>query len=77
MLPPALFPAGSRKNIEEHYDAGNAMYATFLDDSMTYSAGIHTQVRGSTHRLAGPNMAVCSLSLSGAEALLLLYSFLS
>jgi hypothetical protein len=36
---------GSRKNIEEHYDAGNAMYAAFLDDSMTYSAGIHTEVR--------------------------------
>jgi hypothetical protein len=35
--------AGSRKNIEEHYDAGNAMYATFLDQSMTYSAGIHTE----------------------------------
>lgn len=34
---------GSRKNIEEHYDAGNAMYATFLDESMTYSAGVHTQ----------------------------------
>lgn len=33
--------SGSRKNIEEHYDAGNAMYATFLDESMTYSCGIH------------------------------------
>eukprot|EP00775_Hariotina_reticulata_P004736 gene4736-4986_t len=34
---------GSRKNIEEHYDAGNAMYATFLDETMTYSCGIHTK----------------------------------
>ncbi|KAI8475498.1 MAG: cyclopropane fatty acid synthase [Monoraphidium minutum] len=33
---------GSRRNIEEHYDAGNAMYALFLDPSMTYSCGIHT-----------------------------------
>lgn len=32
---------GSRKNIEEHYDAGNAMYKLFLDDTMTYSCGIH------------------------------------
>lgn len=32
--------SGSRKNIEEHYDAGNAMYRLFLDDSMTYSCGI-------------------------------------
>ena len=38
--------SGSRKNIEEHYDAGNAMYATFLDDTMTYSAGIHTKEQG-------------------------------
>lgn len=35
--------AGSRKNIEEHYDAGNAMYSLFLDETMTYSAGIHTK----------------------------------
>jgi len=32
--------AGSRRNIEEHYDAGNDMYRLFLDDSMTYSCGI-------------------------------------
>lgn len=31
---------GSRRNIEEHYDAGNAMYKLFLDESMTYSCGI-------------------------------------
>ena len=33
--------AGSRRNIEEHYDAGNDMYRLFLDPSMTYSCGIH------------------------------------
>lgn len=32
---------GSRKNIEEHYDAGNAMYKLFLDETMTYSSGVH------------------------------------
>mmetsp|Transcript_519 Transcript_519/g.1567 ORF Transcript_519/g.1567 Transcript_519/m.1567 type:complete len:846 (+) Transcript_519:245-2782(+) len=32
---------GSRKNIEEHYDAGNDMYKLFLDETMTYSCGIH------------------------------------
>ncbi len=31
---------GSRKNIEEHYDAGNDMYKLFLDETMTYSCGI-------------------------------------
>lgn len=32
---------GSRRNIEEHYDAGNAMYKLFLDSTLTYSSGIH------------------------------------
>jgi predicted NAD/FAD-binding protein/cyclopropane fatty-acyl-phospholipid synthase-like methyltransferase len=32
---------GSRRNIEEHYDAGNDMYSLFLDETMTYSCGIH------------------------------------
>ncbi len=32
---------GSRRNIEEHYDAGNDMYRLFLDPTMTYSSGIH------------------------------------
>ncbi len=34
-------PAGSRKNIEEHYDAGNAMYKLFLDSTLTYSSGLY------------------------------------
>jgi len=33
--------AGSRANIEAHYDAGNAMYRLFLDETLTYSAGMH------------------------------------
>ncbi|PNH10244.1 Cyclopropane-fatty-acyl-phospholipid synthase [Tetrabaena socialis] len=32
---------GSRKNIEEHYDAGNAMYKLFLDETLTYSSGVY------------------------------------
>ncbi|GAX82389.1 hypothetical protein CEUSTIGMA_g9817.t1 [Chlamydomonas eustigma] len=35
--------AGSRRNIEEHYDAGNAMYRLFLDESMMYSSAIHNE----------------------------------
>ena len=41
---------GSRKNIEEHYDAGNAMYKLFLDPTLTYSSGIHS-----------PGMLLCQL----------------
>ncbi|NOT32685.1 MAG: class I SAM-dependent methyltransferase [Candidatus Eisenbacteria bacterium] len=31
---------GSRKNIHAHYDLGNAFYALFLDDTMTYSCAV-------------------------------------
>jgi cyclopropane-fatty-acyl-phospholipid synthase len=34
---------GSKKNISEHYDAGNDMYKLFLDETLTYSAGIHRE----------------------------------
>ena len=32
--------AGSRRNIQAHYDLGNAFYAAWLDSSMTYSSGL-------------------------------------
>lgn len=32
---------GSRRNIRAHYDLGNAFFRLFLDDSMTYSAGVY------------------------------------
>lgn len=32
--------AGSRRNIAEHYDLGNHFYELFLDETMTYSAGL-------------------------------------
>ena len=32
--------SGSRRNIEAHYDLGNAFYALWLDPSMTYSAAM-------------------------------------
>jgi cyclopropane-fatty-acyl-phospholipid synthase len=35
--------AGSRDNIVAHYDLGDAFYRLFLDETMTYSAGIFEQ----------------------------------
>ena len=35
--------SNSRKNIHEHYDLGNDFYQTFLDPTMTYSAGMFLQ----------------------------------
>jgi cyclopropane-fatty-acyl-phospholipid synthase len=32
--------AGSRRNIEAHYDIGNELYALFLDETMTYSSAL-------------------------------------
>jgi cyclopropane-fatty-acyl-phospholipid synthase len=32
---------GSSKNIQAHYDLGNALYKHFLDTSMTYSSGVY------------------------------------
>ena len=31
---------GSRRNIADHYDLGNAFYSEWLDDSMTYSSAV-------------------------------------
>lgn len=31
---------GSRRNIHDHYDLGNDLFALFLDDTLTYSSGI-------------------------------------
>jgi len=32
-------PAGAKANIQRHYDLSNDLFAAFLDESMTYSAG--------------------------------------
>ena len=34
-------PSGARRNIFAHYDLGNAFYARWLDESMTYSAALY------------------------------------
>ena len=37
--------AGSRKNIEAHYDLGNGFYGAWLDPSMTYSSALFEQAQ--------------------------------
>jgi cyclopropane-fatty-acyl-phospholipid synthase len=39
--------SGSRRNIQAHYDLGNEFFATFLDETMTYSCGFFRDARGS------------------------------
>ncbi len=38
-----------RRNVRAHYDLGNEMFALFLDESMTYSAGIFSEPSTSLH----------------------------
>ncbi len=40
---------GSRKNISAHYDLGNEFFAQFLDETMTYSAGIFETPASTMH----------------------------
>jgi cyclopropane-fatty-acyl-phospholipid synthase len=43
--PPANWDAdeaGARRNVQQHYDLSNDMFAHFLDESMTYSAALFT-----------------------------------
>lgn len=35
--------AGSRRNIQAHYDVGNAFYSLWLDPTMTYSSALYTE----------------------------------
>ncbi|MCF6388352.1 class I SAM-dependent methyltransferase [Mycobacterium sp. MBM] len=38
-------PAQSRRNIAEHYDLSNALFAEFLDETMTYSSALFGSTR--------------------------------
>ncbi len=40
---------GSRRNIRDHYDLGNELFALFLDETMTYSCGIFEREDASLH----------------------------
>jgi cyclopropane-fatty-acyl-phospholipid synthase len=39
--------SGSRRNIRDHYDLGNDLFALFLDETMTYSCGVFEREDGS------------------------------
>ncbi|PAV24563.1 cyclopropane-fatty-acyl-phospholipid synthase [Tamilnaduibacter salinus] len=44
--------SGSRKNIEAHYDLGNALFETFLDPQMMYSSAIYPSADASLDEAA-------------------------
>ena len=45
-------PAEAKRNIAAHYDLSNAMFAEFLDETMTYSCALFDQLPASKDRLA-------------------------
>ena len=64
--------AGSRRNIADHYDLGNAFYSLWLDPSMLYSSGIYRDADDTLEAAQAEKLAriLESLELSGGETLL-------
>ena len=58
---------GSKKNIEYHYDAGNAFYSLFLDNTLLYSSAVHVKnADGTPAELNGDdNMYIDKLLMNG------------
>jgi cyclopropane-fatty-acyl-phospholipid synthase len=64
--------SGSQRNIRAHYDLSNEFFATFLDESMTYSSGIFDRPGMSLHeaQLAKIDRACRVLELGPGDHLL-------
>lgn len=63
---------GSRRNIADHYDLGNAFYSQWLDPSMLYSSGIYGEATDTLEDAQATKMrrVLDGLELNGGEALL-------
>ncbi|CAN5205173.1 cyclopropane-fatty-acyl-phospholipid synthase family protein [soil metagenome] len=63
---------GSARNITAHYDLGNAFYAQWLDESMTYSSALYTQPGQTLEQAqeAKLDLIVERLHLKGGERVL-------
>src|SRR6185437_3019818 len=46
----------ARRNIAEHYDLSNELFAEFLDDTMTYSSALFGQLPATASDLTGAQM---------------------
>jgi cyclopropane-fatty-acyl-phospholipid synthase len=64
--------AGSRRNIEAHYDLGNEFYAAWLDGGMTYSSALFTAPGMSLEDAQAAKLARVTdlLGLAGGERVL-------
>ncbi len=64
--------SGSKRNIEAHYDLGNAFYKEWLDPSMSYSSALYTSPDQSLEdaQAAKIHLAMDALALKGGEKVL-------
>jgi cyclopropane-fatty-acyl-phospholipid synthase len=64
--------AGAKRNIEAHYDLGNAFYSAWLDPSMTYSSALFSGPEQSLEdaQAAKQDRVIDLLALSGGEQVL-------
>jgi cyclopropane-fatty-acyl-phospholipid synthase len=64
--------SGSRRNIEAHYDLGNAFYKLWLDPSMTYSSALYASPKQSLEDAQDNKLAriMDLLALKGGEHVL-------
>ena len=51
-MPHAQQPRQARRNVAEHYDLSNELFAEFLDDTMTYSSALFDQLPATWPHLA-------------------------
>jgi cyclopropane-fatty-acyl-phospholipid synthase len=63
---------GSRRNISEHYDLGNAFYRLWLDEGMTYSSGIQASADTSLEAAQALKIEriIAALELDAGQSLL-------
>ena len=60
-------PAQSRRNIADHYDLSNALFAEFLDETLTYSSALFGVPRPEWHDLADGQRAKIDRLLDAAQ----------
>jgi cyclopropane-fatty-acyl-phospholipid synthase len=61
-------PEGARRNVHQHYDLSNDMFALFLDETMTYSAALFEREPGQLQpALAGSGGLVPADTLAAAQ----------
>lgn len=61
--------SGSKRNILEHYDLGNAFYEQWLDPSMTYSSGIYSSPNTSLEQAQKAKYrAICDALNAGPDS---------